>query len=389
MNDDKHNPASREEEDEAFWEDEGGDRTITSPFEPPDLGASAMPSPVSDPPPAGPDPEATHLGESPSELLERMRLERLDQPGTRPIAFAPSPLASLPSEPPAADKPALPTRPHDSESTRAVSGDAFFPFPDLGAFPPPPMPDLGPAAPSFDDPDHVVVGDGAVGDEATIAVAAPSPGSANIAAALAATLGAGAAVPDVWSSRNPGASSPGPSSPGPVPLPRTSPAASTMGGAMPGVPSAAGTPLSLLSGPGVPGAPFGIRDPASASMQVAVPQPQASHAPHPSSAAMQAATYPSAPSAGHGSQPHVASVPGAGPNPNWPTSPGMMAGPVATGSGYVPAYGATPGTNQPFAAPMAAPLAASPARSQTLLLAVVGVVCLTIFVVGVVLFLRS
>jgi hypothetical protein len=233
------------------------------------------------------------------------------------------------------------------------------------------------AAP-FEDREHIVVGADGVGDEVTIAVAAPSPGTSNIAAALAATLGAAPVAQDVWSARGMGGA------PQPMPVSRMSPAASTMGG----MGSPLGTPLTVpLLGGGVPGAPFGIRDPASATMAAAPAAPPR----HPSSAGVPAAPY--APP-GHGSQPHVPNALHAphGPNPSWPTSLGALPGQFPPGMSntmpYGPAAGQAPGAAYTPNLPVPAPAGDAP-RSQTLLLAVVGVVCLTIFVVGVVLFLRS
>jgi hypothetical protein len=310
VNDEKHSPAPAEEE-AAFWEDEGGDRTITSPFDPPDL--RNVPSPVSEPPPA----------------LE------------------------------AETRPELPTRAHDSESTHAVSVDAFFPFAGVGAFPPPPMPSLALDPAPFEDPDRIVVGSDGVGDEPTIAVAAPSPGTSNIAAALAASLGAAPVAPDVRFARG-------------------------MGGA-PGMGSPLGTPLRQpLLGGGVPGAPFGTRDPASGTMTAAPANPPR----HPSSAGVPAAPYALP---GHGSQPHVLHAPH-GPNASWPTSPGALPRQFPPGMSntmpYGPAAGQAPRAAYAPNLPLPSPAGPAP-RSQTLLLAVVGVVCLTIFVLGVVLFLRS
>ena len=368
MNDDKHSS----DEDEAFWEDEGGDRTITSPFDPSGADFGNVPSPVSDPPPPEP---------------------ALPQPGTRPVAFAPTPpapipvAAPVPVAPPAPissssrmAKPELPARAPDDESTRAVSGEAFFSFPDPASLPAAPFdapratPRPTPAAPPASGPGHVVVGSDAVGDENTIAVSAPSAASKDIAAALAATLGAGAMPVGAWGA------APEPPAPShvPKPAPARSPAASTIGG-MAGGPL--GTPLSVpLSGAGVPGAPFGIRDPASGTMPAVLPAqlPQPSRMPapsvphhHPSSGAMPAGFAP----------------PASGSAPSWQVGPGYGAGYPGAGPMGLHAGG-------PMTPPHAVPAPPRPAPAggggpSTLVLVVVGAVCLAIFVVGVVLFLRS
>lgn len=229
MSDDPNRRDARSSaEDEAFWEDEGGDRTITSPFEPP-----------------------AHLG----------------QPGTMPLAFG-----VLASDLP----PALPSAPPEP------------------AVPPP-------------APPHIVVGSDGVGDEATLAVAAPDLGTSNIAAALAATLGgAPLSQPEVWSP---------PPSLGPMSRPHGPPGASPIA-------------MTMAAPPG------------SGAMPVRPP-------------------YPSSPM-----------------NPAAPWAPPVVHPAPIPGP-----------MHRPPAAP--APLAPTAGRTSFVLLAVFGVVCLTIFVVGVVLFVRT
>lgn len=324
----------RAPEDEAFWEDEGGDRTITSPFDPQAHGPGVAPSPVSEPP--GDEDEATRVGRSDPALRS------LAQPKTEPVAFGV--LASV-----------LPNA-----------------FPSS---PPPPEPAAPKAAPALGaGRAHVVVGEGAVGDEATLAVPAPSSqATSDIAAALAATLGAGwtnEAVPPPPSSPGPaaswGANAPPPSRPAagiPVPHvpppapfggPVTSPAASTLGGFPPTAPA---HPF----GPG--SSPDALRNLSPGAMPAAYPHPSSGGSPvHPGPSP----SYPNLPAAG-GWPPPPQGFPYASPGPHGPHAPH---GPMA-----------------PMAPPPAA-VAAAP-RPQLTLLLVVGVVCVAIFVVGVILFVRT
>ncbi len=295
MNDDK----DRREDDEAFWEDEGGDRTITSPFELPE----GAPSPVSEPP----EEEATKVGDQ-----DPMVLRALAQPATAPVAFGV--LGNLlPSTYPSSVPPPQP----------AASGAGEIPgFGVVSA-------DIPSASEPPAAPHHVVVGSDAVGDEATVAVPAPSHGSKDIAAALAATLGVGSG----WTPPEPPPFAP--------PSSQRSPVSSTFGGAPPSHgahPFAPPSPGPIPALPHSPG-PMPVQPPWSAASATGPAYPP----------------YPYDPQAGPG------------------TSPGRPA---------------VPGPMPPMYAPQA-PRQPTRGRSQMVLLVVVGVVCLTIFVVGVVLFLRT
>lgn len=222
------------------------------------------------------------------------------------------------------------TEPEEEEATRAVPRDELFRHQDA----------------------HVIVGQDVIGDEATLAIAPGdrTDGAPAIAAALAQTLhsdgapafppppsgfgpaagppSAGAAPVPPSQRFGPGPMSSGPMSPGPMPSWPGEPAGPPMGG--PG-------PQGYGSSPGVP-----TFDPASA--RVPVPQP---------------------PAAG----------PAFGPQPGG-FAPPPAQGPAGPpfGMGWAPDASARP-----------------PARvtPQAILLVVVGVVCLAIFVVGIVLFVTT
>ncbi len=226
------------------------------------------------------------------------------------------------------------TSPFEPPSHLEQPGTMPLAFGVLGSDLPPALPSAAPEpapAPALPDPPHhIVVGSDGVGDEATLAVSAPDIGTSQIAAALAATLG-GAPLPqpEVWSP---------PPSLGPLSRPHgphgTSPVAMTLAG------------------------------PASSPMQPGV---QA----YPSSGAMPALPPANPASAGMAARPPYPSS-GVNPAAPWP-APATYAAPVVP----VPGQALRP---QP---------PAGPGRTSFVLLAVFGVVCLTIFVVGVVLFLRT
>lgn len=275
----------------------------------------------------------------------------------------PHPVAPQKPPPPPPRAPSQPEPEHDEvadETTRAVARDELL---------------------RQQQEDHVVVGDqdDAVGDEATLAVAPGQvdlgPGGGEIAAALQATLGKREDAPPAFPP-------PPPAFP-PPPAPHGQPGSNPhMPAAQPMNASGATAAMASYRGAGLPQPP-----PSSQQQQQPydpmMPNPQGFGGP------MQHGGYPSSghqPVMGPQSQNMPMSSPGT--HPMMGNNMGMpMGGPMAPPN-QNPNAPPPPWMTQPSPPPtgMVGGFKITP---QVIMLAVVGIVCLAIFVVGIVLFVQT
>lgn len=318
---------------------------------------SNVPLPITSPPPApdAPDPP-TRLVPSPSrDLLEK------DEPLPKPSPMAPT---SFDEEQPEVATIALPKGVVDSvrkqneeepeeEPTRAVGRDELLRPRD----------------------ERVVIGDDdAVGDEATVAVAAGANAAAavpaGIAQALMETLGQG-----------PGAPAPEPVfPPPPPPRPGTAGAIGAPSQPRPHQPTALGMAPPAVTAP-APWTPQG--PPPSQSMPASMPGSFAQPAVSPqriSNPGVPPYSSGSMPAAVPQSAPFQATMPlmNAPPNPPMTPQPPMGMGPIPW----------QPGPPEPKRSPLAALFGGRPS-GQMILLVVVGTICLAIFITGIVLFFTT